>query len=179
MTTVINLYAGPGCGKSTLAAELFATLKKRNINCELVREYVKDWAWEKRSINDFDQYYFFGKQVRKESMLFEKVDYIITDSPVLLCGFYANKFCPEEISGVFPDLIQSYYNACTSKGVKHHHFLLERTKAYNPQGRYQTEEEARQYDIEIKEYCESILGPEALIRTEDILVYLEYLGVRK
>jgi dephospho-CoA kinase len=27
-TTIINLYGGPGCGKSTLATEVFAAFKK-------------------------------------------------------------------------------------------------------------------------------------------------------
>lgn len=42
-------------------------------NAELVREYVKDWAWEGRKINVNDQIYFLGKQVRRETMLYGKL----------------------------------------------------------------------------------------------------------
>ena len=40
-TLVINLIGGPGCGKSTIAAELFSRLKKMGVTCELVTEYIK------------------------------------------------------------------------------------------------------------------------------------------
>ena len=41
-TIVINLIGGPCSGKSTVAAELFARLKKMGIKTELVSEYIKD-----------------------------------------------------------------------------------------------------------------------------------------
>jgi hypothetical protein len=74
VTRIINLYGGPGTGKSTSAAFLYYLLKNDNVNAELVREYVKDWAWEKRSINTYDQLYLLGKQIRKESLLYGKTD---------------------------------------------------------------------------------------------------------
>jgi len=40
-TKVINLFAGPGAGKSTTAAGLFAEMKRANVDVELVTEYVK------------------------------------------------------------------------------------------------------------------------------------------
>lgn len=44
-TTIINIWAGPGAGKSTTAAETFALCKKAGLGVELRTEYVKDWAW--------------------------------------------------------------------------------------------------------------------------------------
>jgi ABC-type multidrug transport system ATPase subunit len=67
MTTIINLFGGPGSGKSTTAAYLYAGLKNQGVNAELIREYVKDWAYESRTVGVFDQLYFFGKQVRRET----------------------------------------------------------------------------------------------------------------
>ena len=43
---VVNLFAGPGRGKSVMSAEVFALLKKRGINCELIQEYAKSRVWE-------------------------------------------------------------------------------------------------------------------------------------
>ena len=43
---VINLFGGPGCGKSTIAALLFGKLKQNGINCEMALEYAKDKVWE-------------------------------------------------------------------------------------------------------------------------------------
>ena len=56
-TTIINLYGGPGAGKSTSASDLFVILKERGVNAELAREYVKRWAWERRGISPYDQFY--------------------------------------------------------------------------------------------------------------------------
>lgn len=83
-TLVLNLFGGPGIGKSTSAAYIFYKLKSLGVNAELVREYVKDWAWDQRHINIWDQLYFLGKQIRRESMLYSKVDVIVTDAPVAL-----------------------------------------------------------------------------------------------
>ena len=41
-TLVINLFGGPGCGKSTTMARLFADLKARGYNVEMVSEFAKD-----------------------------------------------------------------------------------------------------------------------------------------
>jgi adenylylsulfate kinase-like enzyme len=35
-TVAINFYGGPGSGKSTMAAAVFAELKSRNVEVELV-----------------------------------------------------------------------------------------------------------------------------------------------
>lgn len=48
-TIVVNLFAGPGAGKSTGAAYIFAMLKMHGIDCELVTEFAKDKTWEHNS----------------------------------------------------------------------------------------------------------------------------------
>ena len=42
MAVVINLFGGPGCGKSTGAAYVFSKLKMLGVNAELTSEYAKD-----------------------------------------------------------------------------------------------------------------------------------------
>lgn len=42
MTIYVNLYGGPGSGKSTTAAGVVSQLKLLSINAELVTEYAKD-----------------------------------------------------------------------------------------------------------------------------------------
>ena len=150
MTTVFNLYGGPGTGKSTSAAYLYYLLKSNGVNAELVREYVKDWAWEGRKFSAYDQLYFLGKQIRKESMLFDKVDSIVTDSPVMLGVYYAERFSPIHVAQGVRQATLSYYKQSEEDGIRHVHVMLRRSKTYNPAGRYQTEAEAMSIDLGIE-----------------------------
>ncbi len=156
MTTIINLYGGPGSGKSTSAAFIYYLLKSQGKNVELVREYVKDWAWDQRSMTAYDQIYFLGKQVRRESMLYGKVDYVITDSPVMMNLYYAQRYCSLVLSEGIRDATIAFYRQATEDGHKHVHILLERNKPYMSEGRYQTEEEAKEIDVGLKRLLEEL-----------------------
>ena len=66
---VINLFGGPGVGKSTTASGLFYEMKKARLEVELVTEYAKDAVWEGRTSLLDDQIYIFAKQQRRISRL--------------------------------------------------------------------------------------------------------------
>ena len=44
----VNLFGGPGIGKSTTAAGVFNLLKLHGIETELITEFAKDLVWEER-----------------------------------------------------------------------------------------------------------------------------------
>lgn len=154
MTTVISLFAGPGAGKSTSAAYLYSQLKQKGTNAELVREYVKDWAWEQRPIGTFDQVYFLGKQVRREAMLLGRVDVIVTDSPVWMVSYYAERHAKPRIKHGIESLVQAYYDQSEMDGHRHIFLWVNRTKQYNPAGRYETAEQASKVDVEMRRFLE-------------------------
>lgn len=145
-TTIINVYGGPGAGKSTSAAYLYYLLKIGKANVELVREYVKDWAWEGRAFGAYDEIYFLGKQVRHESMLFGKVDWIVTDAPVYMTAYYASIYCsPTLARGVMAEA-QAFYQQVSEDKHQHIHIMLNRTRPYVQEGRYQNESQAHAVD---------------------------------
>lgn len=97
MTKIINIFGGPGIGKSTVIAGLFHEMKINNMNVEVANEVAKDMVWENRfDILREDQLYVFAKQHRRIWRLINKVDYVIADCPLLMCipyiadGFYKN-----------------------------------------------------------------------------------------
>lgn len=145
---VICLYGGPGAGKSTTAAFLFALCKVRGLNVELVREYIKDWVWEGRTITPGDQLYIFAKQSRRERILFKDTDLIITDSPIWLSPIYERKFDVEPF--VTEIAIEKQLGVAAKAGFRYMHFILNRNVPYQQQGRFQTEDEAKAIDTEIR-----------------------------
>ena len=136
---VINMFAGPGSGKSTTAAAVFSLLKMHEVNAELITEFAKDLAWEERFTTMNDQAYIWGKQHHRMWRVKDHVDVMVTDSP-LLFGLVYGKKNPD----CFNEMILHSFNTFDSMN----YFLL-RKKPYNPKGRIQTEERAKQLDNEI------------------------------
>lgn len=142
MTLVVNLYGGPGTGKSTTAAALFAILKQDGINAELVTEYAKDRVWDDHHKCLEDQLYILGKQYHRIHRLLNKVQVIVTDAPILLSAFYGeNSAYP-----AFVPLVKQIYG-----GLNNMDIFLRRVKPYNPSGRMQTEDGAKEIDVKLKE----------------------------
>lgn len=143
-TLIVNLFGGPGIGKSTTAALVFAKLKLHNIDCELVPEFAKDCVWEKREDTFKDQIYIFGKQQHRLARLIGKVDVIITDSPILLNVYYGKDNKP------LVDLTLSEFAKYNNLNYR-----LIREKEYNPNGRNQTETEAKAIDEYVKDVLDN------------------------
>lgn len=140
-TLVVNLFAGPGAGKSTLAYGITSALKMMEVNAELASEYVKDKVWEESYKVLDNQIYVFGKQLHRIWRLLGKVDVVVTDSPIFLSHIYA-----KEYSKNFTNLILDEHNKMQTLNV-----LLFREKKYVEVGRIQTEEEAKKLDTYIQE----------------------------
>lgn len=143
---VVNLFAGPGAGKSTAAAYIFSQLKMKGVNCELITEFAKDKTWEKNYSALRCQEYVFGKQSYKMDRCRDQVDVIITDSPLPLGIFYnQNPVLGRHYESLVMDVFNTYDNL---------NFFINRKKPYNPVGRNQTEEEAKEIDERIKTFCQ-------------------------
>ena len=148
-TKVINLYGGPGTGKSTFSSLLYSTMKLKHMDVELVREYVKDWVWEGRTPSKWDQIYIAGKQTHKEAILYNKVKYIITDSPYMLGAFYEMKFTKQDT--VLSALLR-FRSFAENNDVKYVDVLLPRPEKYQSKGRYQSKKQAIKLDEELREF---------------------------
>lgn len=177
MTKVINLLGGSGTGKSTTAAGLFYEMKKLGLNVELVNEYVKRWAWCGKQVGAYDQVYLFGKQAKSEYDLYGKVDYIITDSPLLLSPIYEKYY--NNGSSVVESSVFKHLQKAEASGVQHINFLMNRTKPFNPKGRYETEEQAIRVDGVVYKYLIDnyisfycVTKAEQDDKVEEILTYL-------
>lgn len=145
---VINLFAGPGAGKSTTAAGLFYAMKKKDYSVELVTEYAKEKVWEGSQEVLADQVFLIANQNRRLERLRGKVEWVVTDSPLLLGKYYGQHFGihPEIEGRLAVDLFNTYNNV---------NIFIERTKAYRKLGRLGGEEKAKQHDVNIRSMLDS------------------------
>ena len=138
-TQIINLFGGPGTGKSTIAALVFGELKKKGYEIELVTEYAKDKVWEESYKTLENQIYVFGKQLHRIWRVKNKVNFIITDSPILLSIIY-DKEKNDNLKRLVLDVHNNFNNI---------NILIKRDTIYNPNGRFQNEIEAKLIDKQI------------------------------
>lgn len=160
----INLYGGPNTGKSTLASYIFSQLKLEHRNIELVSEYIKDWAYEKRVPDGWDQIYLFAKQHRKEKrMVSAAVENIITDSPMLLQIAYGRKYKCHGIAELFSI-------ACKwekfAPGI--HLFIDRKGIPYQQQGRYENLSQAKAMDRRIKTVLDDAGMPYQMVPNDPV-----------
>lgn len=145
---VVGLAGQPGAGKSTLAAYIFSKLKMLDVNAELVTEFAKDKVWEENSAALSNQIYVFAKQYFRMTRCQDKVDVIITDSPLYLSPFYNRD---PEIDRPLKQIVKVIADRYDSLN-----YFVRRVKKYNPVGRLQTEEQSDEYAIRIREMLDAM-----------------------
>ena len=153
MTTIINFFGAPNSGKSVKAAQCFIGMKTNGKSCELVTEYVKEWAWENRPITTYDQLFIVVNQMKRETILFNKVDYIITDSPVLLGVFYDEYYNNHQLARWS---ILEYIKLREKQGIKSINYWLDYEGFENNDGRYHKKEDSIDINIKMKKWLEDL-----------------------
>lgn len=144
---VVNMFGGAGAGKSTIAAELFAKMKKQGISVELVTEVAKDIVHEGRMDRMMScQDLISAEQNFRQHRINGQYEYIITDSPILLGIFYTPPDYFPSFQRLVIEKFQSYNNI---------NIYLDREAKYDPRGRYQDEEGANKLSAEILGYLKN------------------------
>ena len=126
---VINFYGGPNTGKSTKAAGMYYKMNLAGYNVELVNEFAKECVWEDNVPMLKDQLYMLAHQHRKILRLQGKVDYVVTDSPVLLSGIYRELY----EGPLYTDLIDKLARECYNL-YDNINFMLDRPDNFNQTG---------------------------------------------
>lgn len=148
---VVNMFAGPGAGKSTTATGVFSRLKILGYNAEYVSEYAKDLTWARRSLAN--QVLILGKQYDRLFRLNDQVEVIVTDSPLLLTCIYNQGH--DSLNRLAVDLFAEFDNL---------NLFIERVKAYNPQGRNQSESESMAIDARVRQLLRTYQVPSYTVK---------------
>lgn len=142
LTKIINIFGGPGIGKSGIAAGLYSKMKANHMNVELVTEVAKDYVWEDRiNVLTSDQLIIFAEQHRRIDRLRGQVDYVVTDCPILLCIPYIPKGSYTLLEPLMAETAQSFENI---------NIILNRAEGtHKDEGRYHDLGESIEKDEEI------------------------------
>jgi len=146
MSLIVNLFAGPGAGKSTTAAGLFHELKRRGIRAELIGGYAKEWAWDERRIRGIDEMVIYGHQLERERRFYDKDMIVISDRPLELSAVYAQAYGTRQRAAAIQAIIDSDRELARELGAHFLNVKLHRQKSYDPVGRYEDLEQARTID---------------------------------
>jgi len=166
-TKYICLIGGPGVGKSTIAAGLFYELKAARVSCELVTEVAKDYVWEETPKLLENQIHVFAEQYRRQWRLLDKVEYVITDSPLILNSIYFDYYLTmlgdsSKFTKPYIALSRRFFDE-TFLQFNNVNFFIKRSVDYEGEGRNQSAAEAVNIDQQILE--------KLLARKQDFVVY--------
>ena len=147
MSKIINIFGGPGIGKSSIAAGITYKLKKNHISCDQPYEFPKLLAWDDNHSAIQDQLYVLANQHRGIVKSYGKVDYIVLDSPILLSLTYRNYYkgteYPSSLYGEsFDKMVLDTFNQYDNINI-----VLDRAEGvHNNDERYQNLEESKELD---------------------------------
>lgn len=144
-TIVINAFGGPGAGKTTACLDITSMLKKRGFVAEYVQEYAKELVWDKNfemlDGSEKNQKIILAEQQKRMDKLMGKVDFIVTDAPLLLNTIYLNSPDKTAYTKEILDRFNKYDNFC---------FVVERnTAVFEQEGRIQNLEQSIEKDNDI------------------------------
>lgn len=133
---VINLFGCAGAGKSTCALGVAHYLKINYLKVEYVSEYAKQLVMSESShLLKYQDHVFTNQLFQMEILRNKDLDYIVTDSPLLLSSFYGNKYGTS--TAELNQLVNMHFN-----NFENINYFINRTHKYDPTGRVQTEEES-------------------------------------
>ena len=144
-TIVINAFGGPGAGKTTACLDITSMLRKRGFVAEYVPEYAKELVWDKNfemlDGSEKNQKNILKEQQKRMDRLMGKVDFIVTDAPLLLNTIYLNSPDKTAYTKEILDRFNKYDNFC---------FVVERnTAVFEQEGRIQNLEQSIEKDNDI------------------------------
>lgn len=174
---LIDFYGGPSSGKSTTSLALTSLLKiyldqysGSTKRVEYVSEAAKSHVWESGTLMLGNQARLFGEQYRRLHMLADKVDIIVSDSPLWLCEHYGRRdLYPQP---AWAEVIRAHYAAFQTLPI-----LVNRVGRFETSGRVHDEAASTEAHTAIaaiarREYGDALVEMDADVRTPFRLIEL-------
>jgi hypothetical protein len=165
-TLVVNIFGGPGAGKTILCAEIFAGLKRKGIETEMSLEYAKQLIWRNQTLQNQEE--IFQKQLEQLNCLGGKVEVIVTDAPLLHTTYYSDD------------------KKLKKKALNYHHtfqnynlFLQRDESKYQQIGRIQDLKKAKEIDFAILEILRNYNLPYDFYTLNDTTQIIQKIEISK
>ena len=148
----INIWGGPGCSKSTIAAKIYHEMKVAGQKVEVVRERIKSFAYMGRHPTFSERLRFFYEELEEETFCWEQNISVVSDSPLFLACYYYQKqghpFAQQLI-----DISHKFEELCPSENW----FVVRPTNlVYDAVGRFENAEEAKKVDAELLDFVKGL-----------------------
>lgn len=145
MTKVINFYAPPSSGKSTLAAACYVSKGYQGELAQLVEEHIKTFADRNQYLpTAIDQPWIMGNQSQLIwNAIQAKYSHVFCQSDPLLCAWYADYYSPGPLSQSLKLLALTWEEeVCRKTDTEFHRFFIELPESlyqdrYKEAGRWQ------------------------------------------
>lgn len=166
MSTLIQIFGGPSAGKSVMAADLYSIMSRssRFTTVELVQEYAKELVWQERFDELKCQKLVTNGQISKLMPLNGKVDYLITDSPLLLGLVYA-----EDQKEVEDDILLNMARFDRVLSV----FIDRGDSVFQTQGRVHNHQQSIEIDKKIKDMLKAYDYDFVIVNRDDATLVAE------
>lgn len=155
-TLVVNLFGGPGAGKSTLAHRL-CDLAMRGRLVEHSPEYAKELIWDDRRdmLNGSvtSQAVVASEQISRLNRLIGRVEIAVTDSPILLEVPYVDS--NDQSYASFVESLATYHRSLRRLDV-----FVNRGSSFDTRGRKHTLDESMALDGAIRSAFDGARGGE-------------------
>lgn len=158
MLKVVNLFGAPGVGKTGVRSELVGLMKARGLHVEEVKEHAKyllslglDWMLKEDQLTVLAQQNHWQLVAKRAGF-----DWVVTDSPLLLCPFYAGQaYLPS-----FESLALEAHRIYSNKNF----FLMPQEGApYDNRLREPDPKKARAKSLEMQDYLHRLKVPFQLL----------------
>lgn len=149
---ILNLFGGPGIGKTTAAAKVFVELKMLGLEAANPEEHAKLAIWKGRPDLLDQQLVILGLTWETLHAVSDKVDVVVMDSPLMLCSVYAGTREAEHFHQTVADF---------HKRMPRINIVLQRPKdlTYSQRGRRETSDVAQQIDTKVRQTLDRFQEP--------------------
>lgn len=153
MSILINLFGGPGAGKTTLAHGIVYEFRMHGIEADIATEYPKELIYDRINPASINQYTILAEQFKKIERVLRACTVVVCECPLLLCAEYdMGKRHIFQMVKDYETYLKDTYKTST------YNYFVDRIVPYTTTNRVHTEKQAIDIDRRLLGYANTIVS---------------------